>query len=365
MVRRPNTGLASVTLLDPEAATWAAMLDGWAQSMRSRGLAKGTIETRVWVLRRFRDFTGEYPWRWTARDIEEFSSSLLSGVRPRALSTVRGYHVTIRVFCDYLVNPAYDWQERCLQLFDEVPGQICFPWNTVAHVADFEAQPSRRPFSYDELEKFFAVADAEAERSLRVRSKGAYPALRDAQLFKTVYAFGLRRREALMLDMNDLRPNPDMLEWGTYGKIHVRFGKATKGSVPRRRTVLALPEFAWAIEGLRVWVEEIRPRVARQGQEALWLSERRRRLNGRSADARFARLREIADLDPALTLHSLRHSYVTHLIELGYYERFVQEQVGHRHSSTTAIYVSVSDDWKNNVFQEALARVIAAQEGSK
>ncbi|MGA5135282.1 tyrosine-type recombinase/integrase, partial [Streptomyces olivoreticuli] len=36
-----------------------------------------------------------------------------------------------------------------------------------------------------------------------------------------------------------------------------------------------------------------------------------------------------------------RHSYVTHLIEDGWDPRFVQEQVGHEHASTTAIYTCV------------------------
>jgi len=52
-----------------------------------------------------------------------------------------------------------------------------------------------------------------------------------------------------------------------------------------------------------------------------------------------------------------RHSYVTHLIEFGYPERFVTDQVGHRWGSTTAIYTSVSDDFKNKTLRAALARV--------
>jgi site-specific recombinase XerD len=43
-------------------------------------------------------------------------------------------------------------------------------------------------------------------------------------------------------------------------------------------------------------------------------------------------------LDPVLDFHSLRRSYVTHLIEDGWDARFVQDQVGHEHSSTTSIY---------------------------
>ena len=69
--------------------------------------------------------------------------------------------------------------------------------------------------------------------------------------------------------------------------------------------------------------------------------------------------RHQAGLDPALSLHCLRHSYVTHLVEFGYPERFVQEQVGHAYASTTAIYASVSNDFKDKTLKAALERVYA------
>jgi integrase len=47
--------------------------------------------------------------------------------------------------------------------------------------------------------------------------------------------------------------------------------------------------------------------------------------------------------------------YVTHLIEFDYPERFVQEQVGHSYASTTAIYTSVSDAYRNTLLRRALA----------
>ena len=184
-------------------------------------------------------------------------------------------------------------------------------------------------------------------------------ALRDAQVFKTAYAFGLRRNELCRLDVADLRPNPHVPRWGSYGSVHVRYGKAVRGGVPRRRTVLAVPEFDWAIDGLRQWVEQARPLFAAADHPALWVTERLTRVSLRSFDQRFAAVRAEIGLDPALSLHCLRHSYVTHLVEYGYPERFVQEQVGHAYASTTAIYASVSNDFKNKTLQAALSRVYA------
>lgn len=76
---------------------------------------------------------------------------------------------------------------------------------------------------------------------IRTGRKGAVAALRDAQLIKTIYAWGLRRREALQLDLYDLRTNPKADRWGRYGLVHVRYGKASRGSVPKRRSVLSFP----------------------------------------------------------------------------------------------------------------------------
>ena len=45
---------------------------------------------------------------------------------------------------------------------------------------------------------------------------------------------------------------------------------------------------------------------------------------------------------------------MTHLIEAGFPERFVTDQVGHAYAATTAIYTGVSDDYKNRVLAEAL-----------
>jgi site-specific recombinase XerD len=57
-----------------------------------------------------------------------------------------------------------------------------------------------------------------------------------------------------------------------------------------------------------------------------------------------------------LSLHGLRHSYVTHLLEFGYPELFVQKQVGHAYASTTSIYSHVSDEFRTTLIQRSLDR---------
>lgn len=360
---REDPGAASLALvrgivhLDEPAAVFEAMLTGWERQQRSRGLVETTVEPRLAFVRRFQSFAEGYPWEWTPADLEDFTVSLMSGAQRRSPATIRNYHLTLRMFCDYVTSTHYGWVRECAERFDKVPAQICFDYNTVAHLQDYEGRPERRPFSYDEIEILFDFLDDRVDRAARSGRKGGLAALRDAQMVKTTYAFGLRRRELCMLDVVDLRPNPHMPQWGTYGSVHVRFGKASRGGIPKRRTVLAVPEFDWVIEGMRQWVEEARWLADAKNHPALWVTERRSRVDVKQLDRRFRWIVGGAGLDPALTLHCLRHSYVTHLVEFGYPERFVTEQVGHRAGSTTAIYTSVSNDFKNKTLKAALARV--------
>ncbi|QFG69506.1 tyrosine-type recombinase/integrase [Ornithinimicrobium pratense] len=351
--------VAGIAHLNEESAVFEAMLTGWGRQQQSRLLGSKTVTDRARLVRRFTEFADSYPWAWGPGDVEDFTVSLASGPGARAPSTIRGYHLALRMFCDYVTDARYGWLKECRDRFAAVPSQVCHEWNTVAHLNEYEGRPARRPLTYGELQDLFDHLDGQVERAASSGRKGALSALRDAQIFKTAYAFGLRRNELCRLDVADLRPNPHVPRWGTYGSVHVRYGKAVRGGVPRRRTVLAVPEFDWAIEGMRQWVEQARPLFKAPGQPALWVTERLSRVSLRHLDARFADVREQVGLDPALSLHCLRHSYVTHLIEFGYPERFVQEQVGHAYASTTAIYASVSNDFKDKTLKAALARVYA------
>ncbi|MGP5365590.1 tyrosine-type recombinase/integrase [Brachybacterium tyrofermentans] len=276
---------------------------------------------------------------------------------PATPSTLRGYHSIIRLFCDYLTDPRYRWATDCDERFGSTPQQICHEWNTLAHLVDYEGRPQRRALTYDELEHLFTVADHRVETILQRGRKGALTALRDSQILKTIYAYGLRRAEAVGLDVADLRPNGAAPRFGRFGAVDVRWGKGAHGSGPRRRSVLTIPELDWITEGLAQWIDHARPRFTTGSAGPLWLTERGTRVSLRYIDLRFAQLRDEAELPSDLSVHALRHTYVTNLIEWGYAEKFVQDQVGHVYASTTAIYTSVGDDFKNRMINQALFRI--------
>jgi site-specific recombinase XerD len=112
----------------------------------------------------------------------------------------------------------------------------------------------------------------------------------------------------------------------------------------------------WAVEALEEYLAEVRPCYAPGNRHVLWLTERGGRISLRHLNDRFVAYRDALGLPAELTPHCLRHSYVSHLVEDGVDPLFVQQQVGHSHPATTAIYTSVSTDYRNRVMRKALDR---------
>ena len=83
------------------------------------------------------------------------------------------------------------------------------------------------------------------------------------------------------------------------------------------------------------------------------------RIGNKQLNRQLATYRDAVGLDPALDFHSLRRAYVTHLIEDGWDPRFVQEQVGHDHASTTSIYTCVSSDFRTRTLRRVLDGTIS------
>lgn len=344
----------NIAHLDPESVVFEARLEGWQAQQAARFLKPVTIKARERIVRRFVEFTGLYPWQWSAAEADAWMADLRSGSSPLRLSTLRGYEIDLKMFCEYAADRRYAWVQECDERFGATPSQIFHEDNSIAHVNEFEGAPSRRPLTFDEVQALFDAADAASDRARKLKRKGAMPAMRDAAMLKCIYAFGLRRQECVKLDLVDMRGNARLPQLGRFGSLFVRYGKAGRGGPAQRRTVLTVPEMCWIADVLEHYLDEVRPALSSESSPALWVTERGTRLSKRSANEAFCRARDLAGLDPALDLHSLRHSYVTHLIEFDYPERFVQEQVGHSFSSTTAIYVGVSNEYRNRLLSQSL-----------
>jgi integrase/recombinase XerC len=228
--------VSGVPLLRPEEQVFTAMLGGFANQQLARNLARTTVEGRENTVKAFASYVNAFPWQWSAAMLDEWLGDLRSLKR----STIRGYSQAVRAFCAYVTDPAYEWAQQCETWFGTHPIQVVHEWNTAVHVQDNENDPAKRAFTRPELEAFFDHADEQVARIRAFGRKGWLPAFRDAVLLKTAYAYGLRRNETRMLDVADFSRNPHGSEFGEYGVCLVRFGKAKKGSPPKRRSVLTV-----------------------------------------------------------------------------------------------------------------------------
>ena len=338
-----------------EEAVFDAVLRGWHNQQKARGLENGTSKGREWAVRRVQKQLGSWPWEWTAEAMDEwFEDKFVAGL---ARSTVRSYQGSLRGFLDFLLDARYPWTAVCVQEFGRAPEQVFDDLNLVRHLYEYEGDPEgNRPFTRGELAAFFEFCDGRVSGRRALRRKGSLAAFRDATIFKTMYAFGLRRAEVGMVDVADFGPNPNRPSFGRFGALTVRHGKGANGSGPRRRDILTV--FGWAPEVLDQFVNDIRPAYSFDSP-ALFLTERGGRVSTKYINSRFACLRDELGLPSQLSTHCLRHSYVTHLIEDGFDPLFVQMQVGHRHASTTAIYTAVNGDYKQRALADALAAQLA------
>lgn len=345
-----------VALLRPDEQVFEAMLEGWRNQGLARNLSPATVRARERQVRAFQVHSAVFPWHWGAEHADEWFADLRA-VRHCTRSTVRGYQVAVRGFCSFVTDPAYGWVTECLARFDTHPIQVITEVNAAAHVADVESVPGKRAFTRAELQDLFDYADDQVAIKRAQGTKGWWAAFRDATILKTAYSFGLRRTETAMLDVCDFGVNPEAREFGGFGVVHVRHGKAKRASAPKRRSVLTV--WPWTVEVLEQWFVEVRPLLGADGSLAAWPSERGARIGAAALDHRLAAYRDALGLDRVLDFHSLRRSYVTHLIEDGWDPRFVQDQVGHEHASTTSIYTGVSSDFRVRTLRRALDQVIA------
>lgn len=357
MLQIDNAGrvklIGGTRLLRPEQHVLRDMLDGWRNQQLSRNLQFDTIDQRIRCVNRFIDHVNEDPWQWSLRSVEEFSAFLRTE-KHVAHSTLRAYHSALRAFCSYISNPDYGWDIVCETYFGTHPSQVFTDWNTAPHVQEYDARPARRPFTRNELEILFDFADDQVEHAGNSGRKGWQPAYRDAVMMKVAYAYGLRFNELRHLQLVDFARNPHAREFGQYGVCKVRYGKAKRSSPHKARSVLTV--WRWTPDVLEDWIAN-----GRGSPDTLDLfpTERGTLVNESTLLRRLRRYCDELGLPRGLDLHSFRRSYATHLLETGWDPRFVQDQMGHEHASTTGIYQFVSDEFRRSTLRSALDRTVA------
>lgn len=149
----------------------------------------------------------------------------------------------------------------------------------------------------------------------------AHGNLKHKAMLSMIYACGLRRSELLSLKLVDIDRQRNMLS--------VRNAKGRKDRL--------VPISDKMIELLEDYAKNYKPKV--------WLFEGQNQgvqYNEQSLQCVLKQALAKANIRKPATLHWLRHSYATHLLESGTDLRYIQELLGHKSSRTTEIYTHVS-----------------------
>jgi len=163
-----------------------------------------------------------------------------------------------------------------------------------------------------------AGGDSEADGPLTLRNRA---------LLEVLYSTGARISEAVGLDVDDV---------DTHSRSVLLRGKGDK----QRLVPIGRP----AVSALDAYFVRGRPDLAKRGKgtPGIFLNARGGRLSRQSAWQVLQDAAERAGISSAVSPHTLRHSFATHLLEGGADVRVVQELLGHASVTTTQIYTMVT-----------------------
>jgi site-specific recombinase XerD len=147
--------------------------------------------------------------------------------------------------------------------------------------------------------------------------------------FWTVYSLGLRLQEGLNLQVGDID--------GARMLVHVHHGKGAKDRyVPLPSRTLSLLRQYGATHRHPLWLFPATGRDHEQAASATGPMERS------SVQGAMRRVVQELDFRKAISIHTLRHSYATHLLEAGVNLRLIQQYLGHRSLQTTMVYLHLT-----------------------
>ena len=182
----------------------------------------------------------------------------------------------------------------------------------------------------------------EVERLLNEPAKHEDPkGLRDRALLEILYATGMRVTELVSLNMNDVNL--------ASGSVRVLHGKRQKERI--------LPIYPRAIEALDSYIQRGRIHLVKDAKEqALFVNFQGKPLTRQGLWLIIKQYVEDAGISRAVTPHTLRHSFATHLLTGGAKLPDVQKLLGHANVSTTQIYTHLTGDELREAYDEAHPR---------
>lgn len=205
-------------------------------------------------------------------------------------------------------------------------------------VSEDAARDLRSPKLPGRLPKALTVD--EVQRLLDAAGGDEPVQIRNRALLELLYATGARISEAVSLNVDDVIDRDFVRVLGKGGKQRI------------------VPLGSYAQEALNAYLVRVRPGFAAigKGSPRLFLGVRGGPLSRQSAGLILQEIADKAELGKAVSPHTLRHSFATHLMQGGADVRVVQELLGHASVSTTQIYTKVTQDALREMYATAHPR---------
>lgn len=313
------------------------------------GISDGVIAADRSVIFEFSRFLGRPLWTAGPEDGDRF---LVSQRRDGGLarSTVQRKAWTLAGFFDFLT---VRYQGDIHALTGYAVAQIIDEFNRPAKA---EYGSPRVPPPASDVEALFA-----GWREALPSARKYLPAARDYFAASLWRRAGLRIGETVGLDVRDWRS-----DLGDCGKLHVRFGKGSRGRGPKARLVPAINSVDALVDW---WLTDVRHQFGDDWDDPdapLLPSERRDRQTGRCLRAGDDALRSglasaVETFLPSwagiLTPHGLRHFCASSLYVQGLDLKAIQELLGHDWLSTTTRYIHVHANHIEDAWARANQRV--------
>ena len=295
--------------MDPELEEFAAHL---AQVERA---SPHTQRAYLSDLRQLAEFLRERGTALDAATRDDLRAFLASRFGSNSAATLSRKQASLRAF--------YEHRVRMGKLPDSPARRLVFP-----------KRRSSLP-NVVSVDDCFALLEAPSQRSAT--------GLRDRCALELLYGAGLRVSELVGLDLADLHE----------GMLRVRGKGGKEREVPIVRKAQA------ALQAYLARRAELQPNPAAgsaAASGALLLNRRGGRLTTRSVARHLARYALIAGARRHVHPHALRHSFATHLLDMGADLRGIQELLGHASLSTTQRYTHVSAERLVQVYEDAHPR---------
>jgi integrase/recombinase XerC len=188
-----------------------------------------------------------------------------------------------------------------------------------------------------------AIDVEQVEKLLSAPNDKTLLGARERAILETLYSTGIRVSELVGINFGDIDET---------GQAIIIRGKGRKERIVPLGThaMAAISHYVGILEGNSISNETDSP---------LFINKHSTRLSTRSVRRKVSKYLEQVGLDPAISPHTLRHSFATHLLDNGADLRSVQELLGHQSLSTTQVYTHLTTKRMRESYDDAHPRAEA------